>query len=166
MSMASQLKSTNELTGNVPLDSGIRRQSMKGRIGPWIQPVYCATGEHFRRIFKHDIFDPEKLADRKQSTPTEEQLGYLPLENVVIASIEEWEQLMSCVARGDIDLVPFLREVAAANQDGAISVMFLGQMLQDKTSVHGLSSLIKNARDDSESELIQMLSGIDATLVE
>lgn len=73
---------------------------------------------------------------------------------------------MSCVARGDIDLVPFLREVAAANQDGATSVMFLGQMLEGKTSVHGLSSLIKNARDDSESELIQMLSGNDATPVE
>lgn len=130
------------------------------------QPVYCATGEHFRRIFKHDIFDPKKLADRKQSTPTDEQLGYLPLENVVIASIDEWEQLMSCVARGDIDLVPFLREVAAANQDGATSVMFLGQMLEGKTSVYGLSSLIRNARDDSESELIQMLSGNDATLVE
>lgn len=128
------------------------------------QPVYCATGEHFRRIFKHDIFDPGKLAARKQKTPTEEQLGYLPLENVVIVSIEEWEQLMSCVARGDIDLVPFLREVAMANQNGATSVMFVGQMLEGKTNVHGLSSLIKNACDNSEAELNQLLSGDDFSI--
>lgn len=126
------------------------------------QPVYCATGEHFRRIFKYDIFDPEKRADHKQRTPTEEQLGYLPLENVVIASIEEWEQLMNCVAHGEIDLVPFLREVAVANQVGATSVMFLGQMLEGKAKHRELSSLIENARDDSESQLIQMLSGNEA----
>lgn len=127
------------------------------------QPVYCATGEHFRRIFKHDIFDPEKLAARRQRTPTEEQLRYLPLKNIVIASIGEWEQLMGCLTRGDIDLVPFLREVAAANQNGTTSVMFLGQMLEDKASGQSLSSLIEKARDDAESELMHMLSDGHAT---
>lgn len=127
------------------------------------QPVYCATGEHFRRIFKHDIFDPGKLATRKQSTPTEEQLGYLPLGNVMIASIAEWEQLMGCVARGYIDIVPFLREVAKANKDVATSVMFLGQILEEKVNEQILSSLIKRSRDDNESELIKMLGNANRT---
>lgn len=128
------------------------------------QPAFCVTGEHFRRLFKRDIFDPEKLTERKQSTPSAAQLRTLPLENIVIASILEWEHLMGCVGRGEIDLVPFLREVAAANKDPITSVMLLDQLIEKQTKKWEMPSLLKEAQQVTELELVRILGGTEADL--
>lgn len=121
------------------------------------QPVSCATGEHFRRMFKHDVFDPERLAGLNVKTPTSQQLSRLPLRNIVVASIEEFEHLMGCIKQGEITLVPFLREVAAANADPRTSVMFLDQLLGTKTRTWPLSPLLERAQHEAESALLDLL---------
>lgn len=128
------------------------------------QSAFCATGEHFRRLFKHDVFDPEKLAERKQKTPNAAQLATLPLENIVIASITEWEHLMGCVGRGEIELVPFLRDAIAANKDPVKSVMFIDQLLGQRTTTWAPSKLIETARSEVELALIRALGGTEADL--
>lgn len=122
------------------------------------QQMSCATGEHFRRMFRHDKFDPTRLASVKAKTPTVEQLERLPLKNIVIVSIEEFEHLMGCVLNGEIELVAFLREVAAAHTDPKTSVMFIDQMLGPKTNQWRLSAAIDQARQRAEATLMTVLS--------
>lgn len=130
------------------------------------QPPFCATGEHFKRIFKDDVFDPSKLASRKQATPTEAQLRNLPLASILIASIGEWEHLMGCVGRGEIDLVPFLREVAAANQDPVSSVMVIDQHIEKFATKWTLPALLQNAKDATELKMVRMLGGTEKDLTD
>lgn len=129
------------------------------------QPPFCATGEHFKRIFKGDVFDPNKLASRKQPTPTTAQLKNLPLANIILSSIGEWEHLMGCVGRGEIDLVPFLREVARANLDPASSVMVIDQHIEKFVTKWTLPTLLQTAKDQAELKIVQMLGGSEADLV-
>lgn len=105
------------------------------------QPMSCATGEHFRRMFNRDIFEPHGFV----GAPTVAQLEKLPLQNIVIVSIEEFEHLMGCVRNGEIGLVAFLREVAAAHVDPKTSVMFIDQMLGAKTKNWRLPQLLEDA---------------------
>jgi hypothetical protein len=121
------------------------------------QPPFCATGEHFKRIFKDDVFDPSKLTSRKQATPTEVQLQNLPLASILIVSIGEWEHLMGCVGRGEIELVPFLRAVAAANQDPVSSVMVIDQHIEKFTTKLAMPALLQNAKDETELKIVRML---------
>lgn len=106
------------------------------------QQTSCATGEHFQRMFKPDIFDPNGSS---LSTPTTKQLEMLPLINIVIVSIEEFEHLMGCIRKSEIDLVSFLREVAAAHTDPKTSVMFIDQILGLKTKKWAHPQLLEDA---------------------
>lgn len=121
------------------------------------QPLSCATGEHFRRMFKHDVFDPDTLASRNAKTPTTAQLQRLPLKNVLIASIAEFEHLMGGVREGQIQLVPFLREVAATNSDPRTSVMFLDQVIAKKAAGGPPPPVIESARERAEGILLGLL---------
>lgn len=122
------------------------------------QQMSFATGEHLKRIFKHDIFDPTRTTTGKPITPTTEQLMRLPLKNVMIVSIEEFEHMMGCVLRGEIELVAFLREVATANTDPQTSVMFVDQLLGPKTKNWGLTRTLEQARQNAEETLKSVLS--------
>ena len=128
------------------------------------QPPFCATGEHFKRIFKDDVFDPTKLALRKQSTPTAAQLKNLPLASIILTSIGEWEHLMGCVRRGEVDLVPFLREVARANLDPVSSVMVIDQHISKYAKNWVLPALLQSAKDEAELKIVRMLGGSGADL--
>ena len=121
------------------------------------QPMLCATGEHFRRMFRHDVFDPEKLAARQATTPTLQQLELLPLANIVIASIEEFEHLMVAVRDGRIRLVPFLQEVASANADPRTSVMFLDQLIARYAAGGSPPPVIVQARERAEAVFRELL---------
>lgn len=118
------------------------------------QPMSCATGEHFRRMFNRDIFEPKGFV----GAPTLEQLENLPLQNIVIVSIEEFEHLMGCVRNGEIDLVTFLREVAEAHTDPKTSVMFIDQMLGLKTKKWRLPQLLEGASQRAMDMLEEVLT--------
>ena len=122
------------------------------------QQISCATGEHFRRMFKHDIFDPARLTAVNAKTPTFDQLERLPLKNIVIVSINEFEHLIGCVLKGEVDFVEFLREVAEANTDPRTSVMFVDQLLGPKTKKWRLTKALDQARQHAEATLMTALS--------
>lgn len=121
------------------------------------QQMSCATGEHFRQMFKHDIFEPARPTTEKATRPTDEQLGRLPLKNIVIVSIEEFEHLMGCVLNGEIELVTFLREVALAHTDPKTSVFFIDQLLGAKTRQWQVTNVIDQARLRAEATLESLL---------
>jgi len=118
------------------------------------QPMNCATGEHFRRMFNREIFEPRGFVGE----PSIEQLERLPLRNIVIVSIEEFEHLMGCVRNSEINLVDFLHEVAAAHTDPKTSVMFIDQMLGPKTKKWRLPQLLEDANRHAMAMLEESLS--------
>jgi hypothetical protein len=118
------------------------------------QSMSCATGEHFQRMFNRDIFEPHGFV----GAPTVAQLEKLPLINIVIVSIEEFEHLMGCVRNGEIDLVAFLREVAEAHTDPQTSVMFIDQMLGSKTKKWRHPHLIEDASQHAMGMLKEVLT--------
>jgi hypothetical protein len=61
------------------------------------------------------------------------------------------------VREGRIHLVPFLREVAAANSDPRTSVMFLDQLIAEKATGGPPPVVIKSARERAEGILLGLL---------
>lgn len=53
------------------------------------QQMMCATGEHFRRLFKPGVFDPDeqRSTGSRPPSPDAQQLARLPLKSIIIASI-------------------------------------------------------------------------------
>lgn len=119
------------------------------------QQTSCATGEHFRRMFNEDIFDPKQSS---HSRPTAKQLEILPLTNIVIVSIEEFEHLIGCIIKNEINLVSFLREVSEANSNPKTSIMFIDQMFSSKTKKFKLPQLIEDTNQRLESLLSKAFS--------
>lgn len=122
------------------------------------QQINCASAEHFTRMFNRDVFDKVRLQAVHATSPTAEQLERLPLTNIVIVSIEEFEHLMGCVLKGEIDLVGFLGEVAEAHSDPATSVMFVDQLLGPKVKAWRLTNALDQARQRAEATLEVVLS--------
>lgn len=120
------------------------------------QQMMCAMGEHFRRLFKPEVFEPETPTPRgvRPSSPDAHQLARLPLKNIIIASIAEFEHLMGAVAAAELDLLGFLRKVAQANKDPSTSVMFLQQMLDTRSR---LPQALTEARNEAEATLRSIL---------
>ena len=73
---------------------------------------------------------------------------------------------MGCVGRGEIDLVPFLREVSAANQDPVSSVMVIDQHIEKYTAKWALPALLQTAKDETELKMVRMLGGTEKYLTE
>jgi hypothetical protein len=119
------------------------------------QQTSCATGEQLRRMFRPGTFDPDPA---RKNGPTMKQLEFLPLRNIVIVSIEEFEHLIGGVQSGEIDLVSFLREVAAANADPKTSIMFIDQMLGPKIKKWKLPRLLEDASQSAMERLAGVLA--------
>ncbi len=119
------------------------------------QPINASSGEHLRRLFHDDAFNP---AAKKSSWPTFEQLSRLPLKNILLTSIEEFEHLIGCVINKEIALVEFLHETAEANMNPQMSAMFLDQYLSPKTKAWYQPRALTSAREDAEETLKQVLS--------
>ncbi|MEO6280018.1 hypothetical protein [Roseateles sp.] len=79
----------------------------------------------------------------------------------MILSIDEWETMMSGVACGAIELVSFLRKVAADNADPSTSVMLVEQMLSRQAENWPLPPLIASAQTQTEAMLMEMLEAAE-----
>ena len=77
----------------------------------------------------------------------------LPLTNVFILSIEDFERLMGCVAAGEINLSAILREAVTANENGATARMFFSDFLGKYTKRWAIPSVIQNARQAADARI-------------
>ncbi|MCK6416341.1 MAG: hypothetical protein L6Q63_12470 [Giesbergeria sp.] len=53
----------------------------------------------------------------------------MPLSNILVVSIDDFERLQAAVSNGRISLLPFLRKMAAQNKDAATASLFLSDQL-------------------------------------
>ena len=91
--------------------------------------------------------------------PDEEAAKRLPLCNVFVVSIEDFEHTMGCVKAGEVDLSALLKEAAAANQRGDTARMFFADFLSKYTKVWSLSPVLMQARRDAEMRMVAAFGG-------
>jgi hypothetical protein len=118
------------------------------------------SGEHFKRMFGDEItarINPESSF----VGPSELQLGRLPLKNIFILSIEEFEHLMGAIADGSIDLVPLLRQAASENADPKTSSMHFDQILGGQVKRWSHPRLIRATRLCAERRLRRWLARME-----
>lgn len=111
------------------------------------QPMGCASGDQFRRLFGRDVFDAERVHNARQTVPSPEQLQLLPPEHIVIASIDEYEHLMSAVKRGELHLPTMFREIAKQIIEPKTSFMYLEQFLGKKYAGTNGAPVVLSALD-------------------
>lgn len=121
------------------------------------------SGEHFKRMFGDEIIsriNPESSF----VGPSELQLRRLPLRNIFILSIEEFEHLAGAIADKSIELVPLLRQAAADNADPKTSSMHFDQILARQVKRWTHPRLIRVTRLRAERRLRQGLARMESSL--
>ena len=120
------------------------------------------SGEHFKRMFGDDVIariNPES----NFVGPTALQLDRLPLNNIFVLSIEEFEHLTSAIAEGSVDLISLLRAAALDNADPVTSSMHFDQILSKHVRKWTHSRLIRATRLRIERHLRGWLNGIETS---
>jgi hypothetical protein len=85
--------------------------------------------------------------------PDDDAATRMPVTNIFVLSIEEFERVVGCVASGEINLSKFLSESAEENSNGATERLYLSDFLSKHTDQWHPSKLIESARSQSESRL-------------
>jgi hypothetical protein len=91
--------------------------------------------------------------------PDQDAASRLPLSNVFVMGIEEFERLMGCVRVGEVKLPDLLREAALANQDGRTSRMFFSDFLTGYVKEWTLPSVLEKAQEQVHERISEALSG-------
>jgi hypothetical protein len=99
-----------------------------------------------------DLYPSDRL-----SYPDESASTRLPLRNVFILSIEEFERTMGAVRSGELKLGEFLREAAVSNEDPVKSRMYFAHYLEQHVKRFHTPSLITQALEESKSRLAEIL---------
>jgi hypothetical protein len=97
------------------------------------------SGEHFTRLFGEDFVNRVNPEGRF-ICPSPDQIQRLPLKNIFILSIGEFEHLTGAVKDGVVDLRTLLRQAAEENGDPKTSSMHFDQILGRYSSVGPLLS--------------------------
>ena len=99
-----------------------------------------STGERLQSLCPRDEFVyPDATAERR-----------LPLENVFILSIEDFERTMGCVAAGEINLSAVLKDAVVANQRKDTARMFFSEFIGKYTKRWAMSAVMQDARQSAE----------------
>jgi len=94
------------------------------------------TGERMKRLYPPSKFDyPDAGAELR-----------LPLSNVFILSIEDFERTMGCVAAGEVSLSTVLKDAVVANQRADTARMFFSDFIGKYTSRWAMPAVMQDAR--------------------
>lgn len=105
------------------------------------------TGERMRLLYPPSKFDyPD--ADAQQR---------LPLSNVFILSIEDFERTIGCVAAGEINLSAVLKDAVVANQRGDTARMFFSDFIGNYTKNWSIPAMMQDARQSAERRIAAAL---------
>lgn len=106
-------------------------------------------GDALQRLYTPGVF----------GYPDDDAKCRLPLSNVFILSIEDFENTMGCVGAGEVNLSALLKESAIANQNGQSARMFFSDFLAKYTKRWSLPSVLESAREAAEDRLSDALGG-------
>lgn len=118
------------------------------------------SGEQFKRMFGDDVvarINPES----NFVGPTALQLDRLPLKNIFVLSIEEFEHLTGAIAEGNVDLISLLSVAALDNADPVTSSMHFDQILSKYVKKWNHPRLIRATRLRIERNLRRWLNSTE-----
>lgn len=104
-------------------------------------------GEMLQRLYAPGAFN----------YPDEDAAKRLPLTNVFVLSVEEFENVMGCVRAGEVDLSALLKEASIANQRGDTARMFFEDFLSKHTKQWTQPKVLEQARRDAEARMLATL---------
>ena len=111
--------------------------------------LHLGTGERMQMLYPPGEFNyPD--ADAQQR---------LPLSNVFIVSIEDFERTVGCVAAGELNLSAVLKDAVAANQSGDTARMFFYEFLGKHTKNWSIPTVMLDARCAAEDRIAAALGG-------
>ncbi len=114
------------------------------------------SGERLQRLYAPGVFDyPEAGVQQR-----------LPLSNVFILSVEDFERTMGCVAAGEINLSAVLKDAVIANQRGDTARMFFSDFIGKYTKRWTLPAVMQDARQAAEARIVAALGGPPGALEE
>lgn len=96
-------------------------------------------GEGFQRLLRPEDFD----------FPDAEIRARLPLKNIFVVAVDDFENLMGSLSRGEIELPEFLRRCSAANSDPSTGRLFLSDHLAGKSKKFLVPELLENVVEES-----------------
>ena len=109
--------------------------------------LYIGHGERLEKLLPPGSIDFDDIGVNAR----------LPLRNVLVVSIDDFELLQAGVRRGDIDLLPFLREVATRNSDPITAAFFLFDHLREKLGKnHQLPVDLENELKAADNKVLSM----------
>lgn len=98
------------------------------------------TGERMRRLYPPNQFDyPDAGAELR-----------LPLSNVFILSIEDFERTMGCVAAGELNLSAVLKDAVVANQRAETARLFFSDFIGKYTNRWAMPAVMQDAKRSAE----------------
>lgn len=98
------------------------------------------TGERMRLLYPPGEFD----------YPNAEARQRLPLSNVFILSIEDFERTIGCLAAGELNLSAVLKDAVIANQRGETAWMFFSDVIGNYTKNWALPAVMQDARQSAQ----------------
>ncbi|MGJ7487722.1 GapS1 family protein [Variovorax sp. LT2P21] len=111
-------------------------------------------GNALQRLYEPGAFDyPDEHAKQR-----------LPLSNIFILSIDDFENTMGCVAAGEVNLSVLLKESAVANQNGQSARMLFSDFLGKYTTRWSQSLVLREAREAAEARVFAALGGNSASI--
>ena len=111
--------------------------------------LFVGGGHGLQRLFAEGEFN----------YPDGEAEALLPLSNVFIVSIGDFERVIGCVRTGEVDLADALRKAAAANKEPQTARLFLSDFLKEHTNRWTSSRLVSETREAVEARVIEALGG-------
>ena len=105
-------------------------------------PFNICSGEQLRRYLGNDLMTHFTATF---PSPSQDQLDRLPLKNIFIVSIDEFEYLMGATRDSVIDLLEFLKESASLSLDARTSTFTFEQFLRAKVSTKPATTLLDQA---------------------
>lgn len=116
--------------------------------------LFIGDGEKLLRLYRSGEFD----------YPDEQSRSNLPLCNVFVVSIENFERLSNAVRSGAVSLPALMKEAVEKNRDSATSAILFDAFIGKYVSSWGLSDLLLQARQESESRIRQAFGEPPGTL--
>jgi hypothetical protein len=107
------------------------------------------SGERLQRLYASGVFDYSDAAAEQR----------LPLSNVFILSVEDFERTMGCVAAGEINLSAVLKDAVIANQRGDTARMFFSDFFGQYTKRWSVPAVMQDARRAAEGRIVATLGG-------
>ncbi len=105
--------------------------------------LFVGGGEMLQRLFPPEEFGyPDENAARR-----------LPLSNVFVMGIEEFERLIGSVKAGEVNLSELLHEAAILNHDGPTSRIFFSDFLKKYVKAWTIPVVLENAQGKVDGQI-------------